>query len=176
MVFKVNLWGRVESAFGRTGIPSFLLEGVLGELQAASSRHLAHLAAGMTLEISPTKPAATGSRSKKGSARAGSTSTTPVPAASADSIRDDADSGFSSVGSRAVAGVAAAAGGGVSVDSFDEEGPGSSKGRKGKGKAAGAATGSVKEEISKVVRVQGEDGDSRHVREHYVHGHVHVWP
>lgn len=40
---QVALWKRVEGVFGRTGIPSFLLEGVLGELQAATSRHPAHL-------------------------------------------------------------------------------------------------------------------------------------
>jgi hypothetical protein len=154
---QVNLWGRVESAFGRTGIPSFLLEGVLGELEAASSRHLAHLAAGMTLELKPTssrKVAAAGSRSKKGTASASSTSATAAPT---DSIDEDAHRAVSSVGSRAVAGVAAAAGG-VSVDSLDEVGASGSsgKGRKGKGKAAGAVAGAVKEEISKVVRVQGK--------------------
>jgi len=30
---QVGLWGEVDRAFGRTGVQSFALEGVLGELQ-----------------------------------------------------------------------------------------------------------------------------------------------
>ncbi len=30
---QVDLWGEVDRAFGRTGVQSFALEGVLGELQ-----------------------------------------------------------------------------------------------------------------------------------------------
>ncbi|KAF8071319.1 hypothetical protein HT031_001402 [Scenedesmus sp. PABB004] len=51
---QLSLWRRVDVAFGRTGVPSFILEDVLGELQAACSRHLGALAAGMALELSAT--------------------------------------------------------------------------------------------------------------------------
>jgi ATPase subunit of ABC transporter with duplicated ATPase domains len=51
---QVKHWRQVITAFGRTGIPSFVLEEVLGELQAATSRHLSELAVGMTLELSAT--------------------------------------------------------------------------------------------------------------------------
>lgn len=54
---QVATWRQVAAAFGRTGIPSFLLEGVLGELQAATQLHLAQLAAGMTLQLSATTTA-----------------------------------------------------------------------------------------------------------------------
>lgn len=30
---QVSLWGEVDRGFGRTGVQSFALEGVLGELQ-----------------------------------------------------------------------------------------------------------------------------------------------
>jgi hypothetical protein len=107
---QVSLWRRVDAAFGRTGIPSFVLESVLGELQAACSRHLSKLAVGMSLELSATserktaKKAATGSRAAKKGA-AGS------KLGSADSTDDDAlsaaDSG-SAYGSPAAAGSGAA--------------------------------------------------------------------
>ena len=41
-------------AFGRTGIPSFLLEGVLTELQAETSRFLKGMSSGFSLTLSPT--------------------------------------------------------------------------------------------------------------------------
>eukprot|EP00775_Hariotina_reticulata_P008697 gene8697-8878_t len=43
-LLQVKHWRQVITAFGRTGIPSFVLEEVLGELQAATSRHLSELA------------------------------------------------------------------------------------------------------------------------------------
>jgi hypothetical protein len=45
----------VDSAFGRSGIPSFVLEGLLGELQAKTSDHLQQLATGMALELRATR-------------------------------------------------------------------------------------------------------------------------
>lgn len=60
---------QVDAAFGRGGIPSYVLEGVLGELQAAAGRHLAQLATGMSLELTATSmrrsaAAATAGRSR----------------------------------------------------------------------------------------------------------------
>lgn len=168
---QVGLWSKVEAAFGRTGIPSFLLEGVLGELQAATSRHLAHLAAGMTLELSATssrKASTQGSRGKKGAAAAAAAAAALVEDAAASS-----GSGVSSSNSsRHLASVAAGSmlrssssigeEGSVASDSEDGEEEVSSDPRKvkaGKSKETGsaAATG-FKEEISKVVRVQGVCG------------------
>ncbi|GBF93021.1 hypothetical protein Rsub_05632 [Raphidocelis subcapitata] len=45
----------VDAAFGRAGIPSFVLEGLLGELQAKTSEHLQQLASGMALELRATR-------------------------------------------------------------------------------------------------------------------------
>jgi hypothetical protein len=161
---QVGLWSKVESAFGRTGIPSFLLEGVLGELQAATSRHLAHLAAGMTLELSSVSSrkagsAAQGSRGKKGAAAAAVGDAAAGPG-----------SGVSS-SSRQLASVAAGSvfsssrfsgEGSVASDSDDGEEEVSSAPRTvkaGRRKETGyAAATAFKEEISKIVRVQGVCG------------------
>lgn len=53
----------MDLAFGRTGIQSFILEGTLGELQSACSRHLSQLAAGMSLELSATSEKKTAKKS-----------------------------------------------------------------------------------------------------------------
>lgn len=172
---QIALWKRVEGAFGRTGIPSFLLEGVLGELQAATSRHLAHLAAGMTLELSATS-------SRKGALRAfasSSSSSSRMVAgnSSRDPTRSDSEEGdqegggggsaalgISSSSSRVLTSVAAAsafdaAGGSTteSMDSDEEEASSSNSGNSGgkKGVRKGPKAVGTKEEISKVVRVQG---------------------
>jgi hypothetical protein len=54
----------VDAAFGPQGIPSFVLEGVLGELQAAASTYLSQLASGMSLELTATKPTAAAAKGK----------------------------------------------------------------------------------------------------------------
>lgn len=171
---QINLWSKVESAFGRTGIPSFLLEGVLGELQAASSRHLAHLAAGMTLELSATssrKSASAGARAKEGRAAAldgsllaanygSSSSSTARPLASVAAGSVLSSSSSSSMGSASVD---------THWDEVQEE-VSSAKAKKGPGPRKGTSTagaGAVKEEISKVVRVQGAQALMQH-GDHFV--------
>ncbi|GAB4817224.1 hypothetical protein N2152v2_004270 [Parachlorella kessleri] len=47
---------QVDEAFRPTGIVNFVLEGVLGDLQAATARHLAAITAGIALELLPCKP------------------------------------------------------------------------------------------------------------------------
>jgi hypothetical protein len=131
---QVSLWRRVDATFGRTGIPSFILESVLGELQAACSCHLSKLAVGMSLELSATserktaKKATTGSRGgKKDAAGSSKHGKAAENASSADSTEED---GLSDVDS----GSAAAAAG------------------------SGAA---LKEEIAKVIRVRAAGGEMR---------------
>jgi hypothetical protein len=134
MSLQVSLWRRVDAAFGRTGIPSFILESVLGELQAACSRHLSKLAVGMSLELSATserktvkKAAGKGARkgSKKGKTAAGSSFGESEELSESDN--DESSS--------AVAELAAA--------------------------AAAAGSASLKEEISKVIRVRAAGGEMR---------------
>lgn len=52
-------------AFGRTGIPSFLTEDALNQLQLACSRHLTQLASGMALELSATSVKSSSRKSSK---------------------------------------------------------------------------------------------------------------
>jgi hypothetical protein len=59
----------VDAAFGSQGIPSFVLEGVLGELQAAASTYLSQLASGMSLELKATKLTAAAAAKAKGKAK-----------------------------------------------------------------------------------------------------------
>jgi hypothetical protein len=142
--FQVSLWRRVDAAFGRTGIPSFVLESVLGELQAACSRHLSKLAVGMSLELSATserktakKLPAAGSTSR-GAKRNAAGSKQGQSATSADSVDEAAgdlsDSDWDS-GSSPAANLAAAAA------------------------VSGAAV--LKEEIAKVIRVRAAGGEMR---------------
>ena len=51
-------------AFGRSGIPSFVLEGVLAELQAETSGFLEGMSSGFSLTLSPTKERSGGSSSR----------------------------------------------------------------------------------------------------------------
>ncbi|KAK9863227.1 hypothetical protein WJX84_009464 [Apatococcus fuscideae] len=46
----------LDAAFSRTGIQSFAIEGVLGELQVVTSRYLEQLSTGMVLKLSATRP------------------------------------------------------------------------------------------------------------------------
>lgn len=129
-------------AFGPKGVPSFLLEGVLGELQGAASRHLSHLAAGMTLELSATsskggkgsRAAASGGSASSGSKRSG------VVVRSEESVAEEGVSSSSEDGEE-----------GESVSSGSD---GSKKvGRRKKTTAAGSEE--EEEKISKIVWVQG---------------------
>ena len=70
---QVLVLSEVDAAFGRKGIPSIVLEGVLGELQEATRRHLSELASGMTLELKPTTVKASSSASKRAGAKARAT-------------------------------------------------------------------------------------------------------
>ncbi|KAL0053768.1 hypothetical protein WJX82_010500 [Trebouxia sp. C0006] len=54
---QVSLWGEVDRGFGRTGVQSFALEGVLGELQELTSRYLEQLSSGTTLTLAAFRPA-----------------------------------------------------------------------------------------------------------------------
>ncbi len=56
-----RLLKEADVAFGRSGIPSFVLEGLLGELQAKTSEHLQQLASGMALELRATRELGSGS-------------------------------------------------------------------------------------------------------------------
>ena len=49
-------------AFGRSGIPSFVLEGVLAELQAETGRFLEGMSSGFSLTLSPVKERGGGSK------------------------------------------------------------------------------------------------------------------
>ncbi|KAL0033719.1 hypothetical protein WJX77_002381 [Trebouxia sp. C0004] len=53
---QVCLWGEVDRGFGRTGVQSFALEGVLGELQELTSRYLEQLSSGTTLTLAAFRP------------------------------------------------------------------------------------------------------------------------
>ncbi|KAK9831282.1 hypothetical protein WJX74_010231 [Apatococcus lobatus] len=46
----------LDAAFSRTGIQSFAIEGVLGELQVVAARYLEQLSTGMALKLSATRP------------------------------------------------------------------------------------------------------------------------
>ncbi|KAK9830414.1 hypothetical protein WJX72_011641 [[Myrmecia] bisecta] len=48
----------LDNAFGRSGIQSFALEGVLGELQVRTAGYLEQLSSGYTLSLSATRPSA----------------------------------------------------------------------------------------------------------------------
>ncbi|PSC67536.1 ABC transporter (ISS) [Micractinium conductrix] len=53
---EAALWKQVDDAFLPKGVVNFVVEGVLGDLQAAASRNLSALTSGMTLTLSPSKP------------------------------------------------------------------------------------------------------------------------
>lgn len=48
------VWAELESAFGRAGIQSYLLEGVVGEMQRCAGEYLAMLAPDMHLALTAT--------------------------------------------------------------------------------------------------------------------------
>ncbi|KAL0029555.1 hypothetical protein WJX79_003952 [Trebouxia sp. C0005] len=54
---QVGMWAEVDRGFGRTGVQSFALEGVLGELQELTSRYLEQLSSGTTLTLAAFRPA-----------------------------------------------------------------------------------------------------------------------
>ncbi|PRW45242.1 ABC transporter (ISS) isoform C [Chlorella sorokiniana] len=54
---EVGVWKQVDDALLPRGVPNFVVEGVLGDLQAAASRNLGALTSGMALTLSPCKPA-----------------------------------------------------------------------------------------------------------------------
>lgn len=77
---KGGYYRMVDDAFRPTGIVNFVLEGVLGDLQRATARHLAALTTSVTLELAPYRSKKTTSSKSRG---IDSTSTT---AAAADTI------------------------------------------------------------------------------------------
>lgn len=58
----------LDAAFGRTGVQSFALEGVLGDLQARAGRFLAQLSTGFALSLSAHRAPAAGGRGGGGEA------------------------------------------------------------------------------------------------------------
>ncbi|KAG1672698.1 hypothetical protein FOA52_005175 [Chlamydomonas sp. UWO 241] len=67
---KVAILDEADKALGRGGIPSFVLEGVLGELQHRTDGYLEQLADTMALELSATRPSAKAARGALASAAA----------------------------------------------------------------------------------------------------------
>lgn len=53
-------WAELESAFGRTGIQSYLLEGIVGEMQQCAGQYLAVLAPDMHLALTATSTTGAG--------------------------------------------------------------------------------------------------------------------
>uniref|UniRef100_A0A7R9VBR7 RecF/RecN/SMC N-terminal domain-containing protein n=1 Tax=Chlamydomonas euryale TaxID=1486919 RepID=A0A7R9VBR7_9CHLO len=123
-----------DKALGRSGIPSFVLEGVLGELQQQAEGYLEQLADSMVLELRATRPAS----GKAAGATAGAAGDDDEPGG-------DASDGQASDGAPA--------------SSAKRRGRAPAKPAKSaKAAAATAAAGAVadreKEQISKVVKVQ----------------------
>jgi hypothetical protein len=126
----------VDVAFGRKGIPSFVLEGVLAELQAATTRHLRELASGMTLELKPTTVKASSSAGK----RSGVKGRKPKPVTAAKKSKKKV------AGKTAASAVTAGSepdeeeGEAVSVDVFEAH--------------SDEEEGELKEEIAKIIKVR----------------------
>lgn len=53
---QVGMWGEVDRGLGRTGVQSFALEGILGELQELTSRYLKQLSSGTSLSLAASRP------------------------------------------------------------------------------------------------------------------------
>jgi hypothetical protein len=93
---RVDVLKAVDAAFGRSGVPAFVLEGVLGELQRAAEGHLRALSDTMQLELSLScsSSAAPAAASKRGRGRGRRTGATSGDASSeAESVDSDDDGG-----------------------------------------------------------------------------------
>ncbi|BDA43190.1 probable DNA double-strand break repair Rad50 ATPase [Coccomyxa sp. Obi] len=54
----VSMLAELDAGFGRTGVQSFALEGILGELQERTQHFLEQLASGFSLQLAASRPAA----------------------------------------------------------------------------------------------------------------------
>ncbi|KAK9914871.1 hypothetical protein WJX75_001641 [Coccomyxa subellipsoidea] len=55
---QVSTLAELDAGFGRTGVQSYALEGILGELQERTQQYLEQLASGFSLRLSASRPAA----------------------------------------------------------------------------------------------------------------------
>ncbi|GAX81139.1 hypothetical protein CEUSTIGMA_g8573.t1, partial [Chlamydomonas eustigma] len=86
---QIQNFEEVEKALGRGGIPSFVLEGVLGELQARTATFLEQLSDSMVLELSATTPGVSrGGKSLPTVSKRGGSSSAADGSSSSSSSRD----------------------------------------------------------------------------------------